>query len=130
MTKVKRVLLAIALGTLTLMGLSAHAQANVKDNDISGDWKGTCTKVSTGSTWHLDLVIRNDGTYSWTSRFPAAEGSPEETVNVTGRVDRTSRQLLDDRPEQHGKIDGYYTVDGNRMQLDSGNGMARCSLTR
>jgi hypothetical protein len=129
MTKVKRVLLVIALGALTLMGLSAHAQANAKDNDLSGDWKGTCTKVSTGSTWHLDLTIRDDGTYSWTSRFPAAEGSPARTVHATGRVDRTSRQLLDDKPE-YGKIDGYYSVDGNRMQLDTGNGMARCSLTR
>src|SRR4051794_5690718 len=112
MTKLKRVLLVIALGPLALIGLSAHAQANEKNDDTAGDWSGTCTKVATGSTWHLEIAIRNDGTYSWTSRFPASEGTPASTVRATGRVDRAARQLIDDEPEQHGKIDGYYSIDG------------------
>src|SRR6202035_3507734 len=89
MTKLKRLLLVIALGPLTLMGLSAHAQANAKGNDLSGDWKGTCTKL-TGATWDVEIVIRDDDTYNWTSSYP--DGS---TAGGPGRVDRTSGQLTD-----------------------------------
>jgi len=129
MIKVKSALLVIALGPLTLTTLSAHAQANTKDNGISGDWKGTCTKISTGSTWDVEITIRDDDTFSWTSRFPATNGYPKGwTAGATGRVDRTSRQLIENEPYK-GRVD-HYSLDGRRMHVDTSNGMARCSLTR
>jgi hypothetical protein len=128
MTKLKRLLLVIALGPLTLMGLSAHAQANAKGNDLSGDWKGTCTKVGTGSTWDVEIVIRDDDTYTWTSTFrPGTSGNPKGwTAGGPGRVDRTSGQLTDSNQ----KTGSPYSVDGNHMHVDTRNGMSQCSLTR
>ncbi|MEV6031475.1 DUF732 domain-containing protein [Nonomuraea sp. NPDC052116] len=96
---------------------------------LSGDWSGTCTKVGTGATWDLDIAIRDDGMYSWTSKFPATSDSPGWTVTATGTVDRTSGQLIESEPNK-GRIAAYYSVDGRNMRVDTGNGMARCSLTR
>jgi hypothetical protein len=120
MTKLKRLLLVIALGPLTLMGLSAHAQANAKGNDLSGDWKGTCTKIG-GATWDLDMVIRDDDTYNYTVSY--TDGS---TAGGSGRVDRTSGQLID----SSNGTGSPYSVDGNHMHTDARNGLSQCSLTR
>jgi hypothetical protein len=126
MTKLKRLLLVIALGPLTLMGLSVHAQANAKDNDLSGDWKGTCMKL-TGATWDVEIVIRDDDTYTWTSTFPGTSDDPKGwTASSTGRVDRTSGQLTDSNE----KTGSPYSVDGNHMHVDTRNGLSQCSLTR
>ncbi len=123
----KRALLIIALGPLPLMGLSTHAQANAKDDDLPGDWSGTCTKVATGSTWDAHMTIRHDDTFSWTSKFPATEGEPGWTVSVTGRVDRTSGHLI---PQPDGRIDTYHLVDSRHMVVNPAHGMSQCSLTR
>jgi hypothetical protein len=110
------------------MGLSTHAQTNTKSDDPSGDWKGTCTKITGTSSWDVDLAIRNDGTYRWTASFPATQDNPGWTAGHTGTVDRTSGQLIENEPEH--KIFANYSVDGRRMRVDPENGMSRCSFTR
>ena len=129
MTKPKRALLVAALGPLTLMGLSVHALANTEDDGLSGDWKGTCTKVGTGATWDIEIMIHEDGTYRWTSTFPATSDNPGWTAGHTGRVDRPSGQLIENEPD-NGKIIAHYSVDGSTMHVDPENGMSQCALTR
>ncbi|MFI9836289.1 DUF732 domain-containing protein [Nonomuraea sp. NPDC051941] len=96
---------------------------------LSGDWRGTCTKVGTGAIWDLEIVIDDDGTYKWTSEFPATSDSPGWTASANGRVDRMSGQLIESGPNM-GRIAAYYSVGGRHMRIDTGNGMARCLLTR
>src|SRR5437879_4359392 len=120
MTKQKRVLFVIALGSLTLMGLSVHRPANAKDNGASGDWKGTCTKVGTGATWDTEIAISDDDTYRWTSTFPTTKDNPGWTASGTGTVDRTSGQLIENEPDK-GKVVGHYSIHGRRMHFDPEN---------
>ncbi|MEV4460826.1 hypothetical protein [Microbispora sp. NPDC049633] len=108
-----------------VLGRGSQTQAYANTDDPSGRWKGTCTKFSTGATWDAQVIIHDDGTYIWTSTFPATSDNPGWTTTGTGRVDRTSGQLRENENKSRTHI---YSVLGNRMHVISD--MSECWFTR